>query len=137
VRNRIVLLALSAVLVASGACAHQSNSPSDVSTLGSRPVGTAPISAEEIANSGLTGSTADDVVRRLRPTFLVDRTAIRNSSQPISVSINGGQLGALTVLNSTPASTIQEIRYLPLGEASVRFGSRAPGPVILVTLRTQ
>jgi hypothetical protein len=132
--RRIVLVALCAAVTASGACTHQSQEPS---ALGDRPVGTAPITASEIVNSGLLGSTAYDVVQRLRPAFLVDHTAIRRSSQPISASINGGQLVATTVLNSTPASTVQEIRYLAMGEAAVRFGARANGPVILVMLRTQ
>jgi hypothetical protein len=118
------------------ACTHNQQQD-DPSELGDRPVGTAPITAEEIVSSGLLGSTAYDVVQRLRPTFLIDRTAIRRSSQPISVSINGGQPTATGVLNTTPASTVQEIRYLTAGQAAVRYGQRAAGPVILVTLRTQ
>ncbi len=83
-----------------------------------------------------SATSASDVVQRLRPTFLIDRTAIRRSSQPIQVSINGGEITGTSVLNSTPASTVQEIRYLTYGQASACSDSQqsASGPVILVTL---
>lgn len=124
---------LAALLALGAACATKTSPVSGAP--GEHPVGTAPITADEITNSGLLGSTAMDVVQRLRPGFLIDRTAIRNSSQPIMVSVNAGQLSATNSLNSIPGSTIQEIRYLSTGEAATRFAGRANGPVILVVLR--
>jgi hypothetical protein len=132
IRQR-ALLVLGAVMVLGSGCAHQSKA--DESQLGDHPVGTAPITVDEITSAGLLGSTAFDVVQRLRPTFLIDRTAIRRSSQPIQVSINGGEITGTSVLNSTPASTVQEIRYLTYGQASARFGAKVNGPIILVMLR--
>ena len=65
-------------------------------------------------------------MQRLRPSYLIDRTAgRRTSSQPIQVSVNGGQMGAISALNVIPASTVAEIRYFTFGDASQRFGSRA------------
>jgi hypothetical protein len=122
-------------LLLSFGCAGATNSQSG--NPGERPVGTSPITVDEIVNAGLLGSTAHDVVQRLRPSYLIDRTAIRRSTQPISVSVNGGQLSTTNALISIPAHTVQEIRYFTTGEAAARFGSRSEGPVILVMLRTQ
>ena len=93
---------------------------------------------EEMTQAGVLGTTAYEAVLRLRPGFLIDRTAgRRTSSQPIMVSVNGGQISAVATLNSIPASTVAEIRYLSIGEAAQRFGSRATGPVILVMMMTR
>ncbi len=126
---------MSGLLLAAVACVHP---PPGESELGDRPVGTTtPITVDEIVNTGLLGATAFDVIQRLRPSFLIDRTAIRRSTQPISVSVNGGQPVATAILQSTPASTVQEIRYLTTAQAATRFGQRAEGPVIVVMLRRQ
>src|SRR5437763_4752004 len=111
-RRWILLATLTAAV---GGCTPRQSEDGDTAA---QPVGTAPITVDEIANAGLLGSTTYDVVQRLRPTFLIDRTAIRRSSQPIMVSINGGELSSTSVLYSTPASAVQEIRYLTYGQAS-------------------
>jgi hypothetical protein len=96
------------------------------------------ITSQQIADANLLGNVAYVVVQRLRPAYLIDKTAgPRRSTQPIMVSVNGGQLSPLTGLQSIPASTIAEIRYLTVGEASQRFNSRNSGPVILVTLMSR
>jgi hypothetical protein len=96
------------------------------------------ITAQQIADANLLGNVAYVVVQRLRPAYLIDKTAgPRRSTQPIMVSVNGGQLSALNALNAIPASTIAEIRYLTLGEATQRFNNRNSGPVILVTLMSR
>ncbi len=96
------------------------------------------ITAQQIADANLLGNIAYVVVQRLRPAYLIDKTAgPRRSTQPIMVSVNGGQLSGLNALNAIPASTIAEIRYLTLGEAAQRFASRNSGPVILVTLMSR
>jgi hypothetical protein len=96
------------------------------------------ITSRQLAEANLLGSTAYIAVQRLRPAYLIDKTAgPRRSSQPIMVSVNGGQLSGLMALESIPASTIAEIRYLTVGEASQRFNNRNSGPVILVTLMSR
>jgi hypothetical protein len=96
------------------------------------------ITSQQIADANLLGNVAYVVVQRLRPAYLIDKTAgPRRSTQPIMVSVNGGQLSPLTALQSIPASTVAEIRYLTVGEASQRFNSRNSGPVILVTLMSR
>jgi hypothetical protein len=96
------------------------------------------ITAQQIIDANLLGNIAYVVVQRLRPAYLIDKTAgPRRSTQPIMVSVNGGELSGLSALNAIPASTIAEIRYLTVGEASQRFASRNSGPVILVTLMSR
>lgn len=96
------------------------------------------ITAQQIADANLLGNIAYVVVQRLRPAYLIDKTAgPRRTTQPIMVSVNGGQLSGLNTLNSIPASTVAEIRYLTLGEATQRFSNRNSGPVILVTLMSR
>jgi hypothetical protein len=122
-------------LVAAGGCARGSNTSAAPESLGiTSPV----LSAEELRASGALGGTAYEAVRRLRPGFLIDRTAgARRTTQPIQVSVNRGQLSPISLLNSIPASTVSEIRYLTLSDATSRLGTRVEGPVILVTLSTR
>lgn len=122
-------------LAGAGGCARAATTsePAETSSITS-PV----LTAEELRSSGALGGTAYEAVRRLRPGFLIDRTAgARRTTQPIQVSVNRGQLSPLTSLNTIPASTVSEIRYLTHGEASQRFGARGTGPVILVTVSTR
>lgn len=95
------------------------------------------ITQDEMTEAGLLGVTALEAVQRLRPGYLLDRTAgRRTSNHHIQVSVNGGQMSALNALNRIPVATIAEIRYFTTGDASQRFGTRASGPVILVTLKS-
>jgi hypothetical protein len=96
------------------------------------------ITAQQLADANLLGSTAFIAVQRLRPAYLIDKTAgPRRSTQPTMVSVNGGQLSGLGALNAIPSSTIAEIRYFTVGEAAQRFRNRNSGPVILVTLMSR
>ena len=96
------------------------------------------ITHDELAEESQLGTTAYLAIQRLRPAFLIDKTAgAARSIHPISVSVNGGQLGPLNSLITIPTQTIAEIRYLDIGNAAQRFNNRATGPVILVTLTAQ
>ena len=112
----------------------------------SRPDGSAPesprsynlITRDEMADASLLGSTAFLAIQRLRPAYLIDKTAGAAASiHPLSVSVNGGQLSPVNSLLSIPVQVIAEIRYLDIGDAAQRFHNRATGPVILVTLSAQ
>ncbi len=130
--RRVVLLA---VLALGAACATRSStSDGEASTGFTSNV----LTAEELRSAGALGVTAYEAVRQLRPGFLIDRTAgARRNTQPTQVSVNRGQLSPVSMLNSIPASTVSEIRYLTVGEATQRLGGRVTGPVILVTLSTK
>ena len=123
-----------AVFLLVGAC--RPRQPLDEATAAA--IAQSVLTNEEMTQAGVLGLSVFEAVQRLRPGFLIDRTAGRRAStRPIQVSVNGGQMGAISALNVIPASTVAEIRYLTFGEASQRFGSRAIGPVILVTLMTR
>ncbi len=104
---------------------------------GTQPTTATPttITGEDVRNAGLLGATAYEVVRRLRPGFLMNKTSGSSRTlDPILVSVNHGRLSPINALNSIPASTINEIRYLTGGEAAQRFSTRTNGPVIVVVL---
>jgi hypothetical protein len=93
------------------------------------------ITRDELAEESQLGTTAYLAIQRLRPAYLIDKTAgAARTIHPISVSVNGGQLTSVNTLISIPTQTIAEIRYLDIGNAAQRFNNRATGPVILVTL---
>ena len=96
------------------------------------------ITRDELAEESQLGTTAYLAIQRLRPAYLIDKTAgAATTIHPISVSVNGGQLTSMNTLISLPTQTIAEIRYLDIGNAAQRFHNRATGPVILVTLTAQ
>ena len=96
------------------------------------------ITRDELAEESQLGTTAYLAIQRLRPAYLIDKTAgAATTIHPISVSVNGGQLTSVNALISIPTQTIAEIRYLDIGNAAQRFHNRATGPVILVTLTAQ
>jgi hypothetical protein len=129
------VLALCAVGIACRSTPDPSASPATSAANEKQPGSGAIITRDELENQGLLGVTAMVAVQQLRPGFLIDRTAgRRTSSQPISVSVNGGQMSPVNELNSIPVSTVGEIQYFTAGEAATRFNNRANGPVILVTL---
>ena len=96
------------------------------------------ITRDELAEESQLGTTAYLAIQRLRPAYLIDKTAgAATTIHPISVSVSGGQLTTMNTLISLPTQTIAEIRYLDTGNAAARFHNRATGPVILVTLTAQ
>lgn len=93
------------------------------------------ITRDELAEESQLGTTAYLAIQRLRPAYLIDKTAgAATTIHPIAVSVNGGQLTAMNTLIGIPTQTIAEIRYLDIGNAAARFHNRSTGPVILVTL---
>lgn len=96
------------------------------------------ITRDELAEESQLGTTAYLAIQRLRPAYLMDKTAgAATTIHPIAVSVNGGQLTAMNTLMSIPTQSIAEIRYLDIGNAAQRFHNRSSGPVILVTLTAQ
>ncbi len=139
--TRHVIGALALVATLCAACRSQPSTggtPTPTDAGSAAPATYNIITSAQIADANLLGNVAYVVVQRLRPAYLIDKTAgPRRSTQPIMMSVNGGQPSGLNELNAIPASTIAEIRYLTVGEASQRFGNRSSGPVILVTLMSR
>ncbi len=93
------------------------------------------ITRDELAEESQLGTTAYLAIQRLRPAYLIDKTAGAAATiHPIAVSVNGGQLSSINTLINIPTQTIAEIRYLDIGNAAQFFHNRAAGPVIVVTL---
>ncbi|MEP7000564.1 MAG: hypothetical protein ABI969_08785 [bacterium] len=96
------------------------------------------ITRDEMAEASLLGTTAYLAIQRLRPAYLIDKTAGAAATlHPLSVSVNGGQLVPVNALFSIPVQTVSQIRYLDTGNAAQQFHNRATGPVILISLTTQ
>lgn len=132
-RRAAALLAF--VLSFGAACAHQQ--PGQLADTSSTGIDRTVLTFNEISEKGLQGSTVYEVIRQLRPWFFNNPSGARNTNHPISVSINGGDMRPMSILQSTQAQSVREIRFLTTSEAFARFSFRAPGPVILLTLPTQ
>ena len=94
------------------------------------------ITADEIAKSN--GSTAYEVVERLRPAFLRTRgsQSIQNPT-PLSpiVYLDGMRYGPVSSLAQIPAMGIVSIQYMNAVDASQRFGLGNEGGAILVATK--
>lgn len=94
------------------------------------------ITAEEIA--GIEANNASEIVERLRPNWLRGRGAASISGGvdlPV-VYIDDSRQGGIEQLGRISARIIQEIRFVPGTDASVRYGLGHGGGVILVVTKT-
>lgn len=98
------------------------------------------------ADPALRAQSVLEVVRVLRPHFLVDRgtnsLGAGAQSDPeagqVHVSIDNGRVVSLTELSGIHANAVREIRYLNVAQAMQKFGTAArQGPVIVVTTTAQ
>ena len=61
------------------------------------------ITRDELAEASLLGTTAWLAIQRLRPSYLIDKTAgAARPIHPLSVSVNGGELTSLNALITIP-----------------------------------
>ena len=77
---------------------------------------------------------AFDIVRLLRPAFLVERrTGSAGQSRPgqLVVWVNGAERGGVDALRTIPAHAVLEIRRLSQADATTRYGKDQNG-VLLV-----
>ena len=95
------------------------------------------ITRQELADPLLAGSTVLEAVRRLRPRFLNERGgALKGAPERVQLSVNGADPVRLEELSRFELVDIEEIRYLSVADAGLRFGLRGNmGTVMLVTLR--
>ena len=74
----------------------------------------------------LRSSSAYEVVRRLRPMFLVSRgkLSVQPGSQPAlpNVYVDDQFYGDISALNAISASTIETIKYFTASEAQYKYG---------------
>lgn len=95
------------------------------------------ISLEEIQAANV--STAEELVRRLRPEFLRGRgqssVADPEANQPV-VYVDGVRAGGTDALRNIAASDVREIRYIGAADATTRYGTGHIGGVIEVRIRS-
>jgi len=117
-------LLLSLVL---GACTHAGPKESHDSNV---------ISEAEIDASG--GSTAYDVIQKVRSNFLSDRgktTIMGAAPNKPSVFVDGVHFGEISALRSVSARQLTSIRLYRAWEAQQKYGSGFVGGVIELTTR--
>jgi hypothetical protein len=137
-----------AVFFCALACAS-APSASRLSSSGTQPAGTIPVSGEDSPIRGqiltgsftteyFTGETLFDVLRRRAPLYLRPRSnpssEINGRGDPIAVYINGSFSGNLDVLSSIPAREVFSVDRVPATEAMMRFGQRHGSGALMVTL---
>lgn len=97
------------------------------------------ITREELSDPSLVGTDLMQVIRRMRPQFLMTRGTVSKSNAAagaVQLSLDGGSLQPLSNLNALRVEEVQEVRYFNASEAAQKFGSTASsGPVIMVTRR--
>ena len=94
----------------------------------------------ELQQSSQRSKDLYEAVRSLRPNFINPLTTRSQGNQDRSlprptVFVNGTLSGELEVMKGIMTENVQEVRFMSPSEASVEYGSRAPGGAILVTLR--
>jgi hypothetical protein len=90
-----------------------------------------------MSNAGLTHASAFDAITQLRGEFLRERDAHRGNRRSVlpAVFVNGADQTGTDPLHHIPASTIEEIRFVPSEEAFGRYGSQYQSGIILITVK--
>ncbi|MFQ5675001.1 MAG: hypothetical protein ACE5G1_03820 [bacterium] len=89
------------------------------------------ITAEEIHLS--TANQAYDLIRALRPQWLRGR-GYKSLQNPAEVYVNEIRYGDINSLSTITKEMIKEIKFLNIGEATVRFGPNHSSGAILITI---
>lgn len=96
------------------------------------------ISQQEISEAG--AGTAYDLIRRLRPNFLVSRGATtmgnaQGSSMYPNVFLDGMPYGDISSLRNIDATQMSEVRMYQSADAQTKFGLGNGNGVIAITTR--
>jgi hypothetical protein len=94
------------------------------------------ITREEILSSSKKDQDLFQVVRALRPHFLLPPRGFRSTrgSRPSVLYVNGNRTGELVQLRSILAVDVFEVKYLDPSRAENEFGIGHSGGAVLVTL---
>src|SRR6266516_3503890 len=95
------------------------------------------ITEDEVVGSRAT--TAYELIHNLRPNFLTYRGETsfdRRTSHPYpNVYVDDQAFGAISILNSIPASDVSSVRLYRSWEATTKYGSGNAGGVIAISTR--
>jgi hypothetical protein len=130
VTRTLALAPILVALLASGCASGGSSTGGESSSDRNR------ISREELV--ALPPSHAYRAVQLLRPNWLRSRSGtLRNSSgrTPPVVFLDGRPFGELATLYDFGVQDIQEIRFIPAPDATIRYGTGYPGGIINVITR--
>jgi hypothetical protein len=95
------------------------------------------ITREEILNSGKKDQDIFQVIRALRPHFLLPPRGVRSSvggPRPSVLYVNGNRTGELAQLRNILAADVFEVKYLDPSKAENEFGIGHSGGAVMVTL---
>jgi hypothetical protein len=86
----------------------------------------------------LEGLTVWDAVQRLRPMWMRP-SGVRNSANPAGhyahVFLDGAPYGPLESMRSFRITDVEEVRFVPANDATVRYGGQFQGGVVLIVTR--
>lgn len=97
------------------------------------------ITYDEISMSRTGGTSAYDLIQRLRPEYLRSRgTSSLSNITPVTavVYVDEVKYGQLESLRSLSADQIREVHYINASDATTRFGTDHVGGAILITTRS-
>lgn len=127
-RSRFILASILAFLVVG--CATSGGSS------GEPRVNRDLLTEEDLAD--MENYTAFEAVRRLRPMWMRPG-GVRNSANPAGyyphVFVDGAPYGPMDSLSGFRAADIQQMRYVDPTDATIRYGGRYQGGVILVDIK--
>jgi len=89
------------------------------------------ITYEELSQADVVDCS--QAIQRLRPTWLQSRTG----GLPGVVKNGSPQMGGISALQGIPVHEVEEMRLLPAGDATTRFGTGYVSGAILVTTRVR
>lgn len=95
------------------------------------------ISEQEVQAAPDASTTALDLVRQLRPSWLRQRGAgsIRLTTPPAQVYVGGVRRGGPGALQDVPRASIREIQHLNGADATMHYGMGHESGAILVILK--
>ena len=128
-RASIAVLAYTCLTVSAG-CAHRE----PTSGLAVRSSDTGPITSKELRT--VDDRDAYTAIALLRPSLLKNRgytSILLNTPDQPEVFIDGMYYGPFDSLRQIPVHELQEIRFLDVGDATIRYGMGHPSGIIDIT----
>jgi len=129
--NRTAFAALACVCLTLGAgCAHHEST----SGLAAGSSETGPITSRELRT--MDDRDAYTAISLLRPSLLKNRgrtSILLDSPDQPEVFVDGMYYGPFDTLRQLPVHEIAEIRFLDVGDATIRYGTGHPSGIIDIT----
>lgn len=128
-RASIAALACTCLTVSAGCAHHEATSG-----LVARPSETGPITSKELRT--VDDRDAYTAIALLRPSLLKNRgptSILLDTPDQPEVFIDGMYYGPFDSLRQIPVHELEEIRFLDVGDATIRYGMGHPSGIIDIT----